>query len=168
MFQLSRQHLGMAVAAGLVLAAGGCIPAEDKCDASTIQSVQLTTTLAVGGANNTFYLSTPVTARSACDAHYQLTFQWAASPRNATDSTQPPLSNLAQAFHVDADTLWWFHDAATRAPIPAGVFAWQVDFSDHNAVASSPQSQYYIRTGLLMGGQGDSVVVSGRISYYPQ
>jgi hypothetical protein len=168
MFKTSCQQLGMVAASGLVLAASACIPAEDKCDAATVQSVQLAATLAVGGANNTFYLSTPATARSACDAHYQLTFRWAASPRNTTDGTQPPLSNLAQAFHVDADTMWWFHDPAARVGEAIALINWQIDFVDHNAVATSPQSQYYIRTGLPTGGAGDSVFVSGRIDYYPK
>lgn len=167
MFKLSQQHLGIAAAAGLVLIAGGCIPAEDKCDAATIQSVQLVATLAIDPAHNAFYLSTPATARSACDAHYTLAFRWAANPRNLTDNTQPPLSNLADAFHVDSDTMFWYHAPAALLTTP-GALTWQIDFVDHNAVATSPQSQYYIRTGLPTGAAGDSVYVSGSISYYPK
>lgn len=168
MFKTCYQRFGIAAAAGLILVAAGCIPAEDKCDASTILSVQLTTTLAIDAAHNTFYLSTPATARSACDAHYHLTFHWAASPRNTSDSTVPPLSNIANAFHVNADTMWWFHDPAVRTGEAIALINWQIDFTDHNAVATSPQSQYYIRTGLSTGTLGDSVIVSGRIDYYPQ
>ena len=167
MFKPSHQRAGIAASASLVLAASGCIPAEDKCDASTIQSVQLTSTLAIDAARNTFYLSTPATARSACDAHYNLTFHWAATPRNTADVTVPPLSNLGQAFHINTDTSWWFHDTAVRTT-DAPLINWQIAFSDHNAVATSPQSQYYIRTGLPSGGPGDSVVVSGSITYYPK
>ena len=167
MLKLPCRPFAIGTVAGVAIAVAGCIPAADKCDATTIQSVQLTATLTSDAARNAFYLSTPATARSACDAHYQLTFHWAASPRNTSDVTVPPLSNLPQAFHVDADTMWWSHDPAARTS-DAPLINWKIDFSDHNAVATSPQSQYYIRTGLPAGGPGDSVVVSASIMYYPQ
>ena len=165
---ISRELLGTAAALGLALSSAACVPAEDKCDASTIQTVQLTSTLIDDATHNSFYLSTPPTARSACDAHYTLTFRWAANPRNTTDTSVPPLSNLDGAFHVDADTIWWYHTAPVRAGEAIALINWQIDFSDHNAVATSPQSQYYIRTGLTTGAPADSVVVAATITYYPK
>lgn len=157
----------LASIAGVGLFAAACVPAEDQCDAATIQTVQLAATLAIDAAHNGYYLSTPSTARSACDAHYHLAFRWAATPRDLTDTSTPPLSNLADAFHVDADTMYWYHVPATLSTNP-GPLTWVIDFYDHNAVATSPQSQYYIRTGLPSGGPGDSVYVSGQIDYYPK
>src|SRR4051812_27786305 len=119
------------LAAGILTAISACTPEEDKCDSSTIQTVQLSSTLIDDGVHNAFYLTTPA-ARSACDAHYTLTYHWAAAPRNTTDAAQPTLSNIADAFHVDNDTIWWYHDPAVRTS-DAPLINWQVDFSDHNA-----------------------------------
>ena len=157
---------GFLVLAAAVGAAVSCVPAEDKCDASKVLTVQLTTTLIPDATHISYYLATPTTARSACDAHYQLTFKWASAARAASDPTMPPLNNLDHAFHVAVDSLFW----PNAGPVRTGgsPFAWSVDATDHYATAPTPQSLYYIRTGLTSGTLADSVSVSGTISYYPQ
>lgn len=156
--------LALAALAGV---AASCVPAEDKCEASTIQTVQLTSTLIADATHNVYYLATPATARSACDAHYQLTFRWATAARAATDTTLPPLNNLDRAFHVNVDSLFWYQ---SNGPVRTGTstISWLLDVTDHFATAPSPQSLYYIRTGLTSGTLADSVSVTGTISYYPQ
>jgi hypothetical protein len=161
-------HRASAVSlAVLAVIVASCVPAEDKCDATTIQTVQLTTTLIPDATHNAYYLATPSTARSACDAHYQLTFRWAAAARAATDTTMPPLNNLDRAFHVNVDSLFWYHANGPVRTLLANN-TWLLDVTDHYATATSPQSLYYMRTGLTSGLLGDSVSVSGTITYYPQ
>jgi hypothetical protein len=87
--------------------------------------------------------------------------------RVKTDTTLPPLTGLDQAFHVDVDSLYWYTTGPVLTSNPAGI-AWAINVTDHYATASSPQSLYYIRTGLTSGTLADSVGVNGMITYYPQ
>lgn len=162
---MSRIHAAAAVA--ITIAGTACVPAEDKCDPNTVVNVQLTATLIPDATHNSFYLATPATARSACDAHYTVNFRWADAVRSHTDTTQPPLSALDRALHVDADTLYWYNTGPVRGSNTLGIY-WLLDVTDHFATATSPQSLYYIRTGLTSGTLADSVTVSATISYYPQ
>ena len=155
----------IAIAAGVITAVS-CVPAEDKCDTNTLQTVQLTTTLINDGTHVAYYLATPATARSACPTHYQLTFRWASAARAATDAVMPPLNNLDRAFHVNVDSLFWYNTGPVRTG--NATITWLLDVTDSYATATSPQSLYYMKTGLTSGVLADSVSVSGTITYYPQ
>jgi len=167
MSKARNQVAGVLAAAATTFAVASCIPAEDKCDPSTVQSVQLTTTLIPDATHNAFYLATPATARSACDAHYTFNFHWANVARSQADTVRPPLNGLDKAFRVDSDTLFWYNTGPVRSGGTA-VINWLVDITDHFATAPSPQSLYYIRTGMTSGTVADSVAVSATITYYPQ
>ena len=157
---------GFIAVAALVGVVASCVPAEDTCN-TTIQTAQLTTTLINDATHNSLFLATPTTARSHCDAHYTLSFRWADPVRSRTDTTQPPLNGLDRALHVNVDSLFWYNTGPVRGSNTLGIY-WLLDVTDHFATATSPQSLYYMRTGLTTGTLADSVSVTASISYYPQ
>ena len=124
------------------------------------------TILPIGG---TFYIGSGNVAdpSQSCEAKWTLQFLWANLNRRKTDTSEPPLNDIMDAFHVNSDNLSYRNDM----PIPTRIldagngYRWFVSLTDHYS-SDDTSVNYYIKTWNNSNNPADSIEVDGTVDYY--
>ena len=85
-----------------------------------------------------------------------------------TDTSRPPLQDLAKAFGPKGESGIFPHPVEVRQKEASGYY-WSIDFSVGNKNTSLPSTQYFFGTALdaTKFKEGDSVTVKVGIGYSP-
>ncbi len=119
-------------------------------------------------ASPNFYLATPHTAGSHCEAVFTLEWEWADSARCVNDHSIPKLISTYSPYHVNADNIWFdditpTHDSYNIKNHPGNSYG--VLFADSDHTDSASTCVYYIKFSSS-GGNADSIRVHARIDYH--
>lgn len=158
-------RFGRILAIAVSWTASAC-SAADNTAASCGTPEVATASFTVTQGNPTFNLVTPSNALSgsaSCLTEFDLNFEYANPARARTDATQPPLLDLAEAFRPDPTDHFVYSGPMEVVVLPP--YLWDATTSNHPGNGTTTTT-YSIVTGFNSTNPSDSVIVTGRITYY--